>query len=453
MFVLTVALVAGLAVPCGFAAPVEHEKNKAAEPKSVPAVPKPETSIDETGTVDRLGKRIGREIEQIGNKAPSWFGKWIGAEIQGTITWFTLGSCLLLIFVVVLFERVAHILIRARIQRIPEEEKAVSWTALLLEAISEPLSLIIWVYGIYVALSPLFVHFQRGDGTNFVSSTAKTVSDFGGTVAIVWFIYRLVHVADMKLSEWVGAGQIKTDELLVRLVGKTLRIFVIVVGVVMIIQNFTGVQLGPLVASLGLGGLAIALAAKDSIANLFGTVMIILDKPFEVGERVVVDRYDGVVEAVGYRSTRIRTLTGHLVCIPNDKIITGAVENVDKRPHIRWSTSITLTYDTAPEKVERAVEILREILDNHEGMVEDYPPRVHFNAFNDWNLNIGVFAWYHPARWWDYQAWLERTCLEILRRFEREGIEFAFPSQTVYVANDDKRQLKLQMLKGEDVRA
>jgi len=263
----------------------------------------------------------------------------------------------------------------------------------------------------------------------------------------------LVYVADVKLSDWVGAGQLKMDELLVRLVGKTLRIFVILIGVIMIIQNFTGVRLGPLVASLGIGGVAVALAAKDSIANLFGTVMIILDKPFEVGERVIVNKYEGLVESVGYRSTRIRTLDGHLVCIPNEKIVNDAIENVDKRPHLKWSTNITLTYDTPPEKVEQAVAILRELLDNHEGMREDYPPRVHFNAFNDWNLNIAVLAWYHPASWWDYQGWLERTCLEILRRFEREGIEFAFPSQTMYLANDDKRQLKIEMLKGEEVRA
>ncbi|MEJ2716030.1 MAG: mechanosensitive ion channel family protein [Deltaproteobacteria bacterium] len=446
---LMVALAVGSALPCVAAAPGKQEGEKAAEPKSVQAVPKPAKSPQETATVDSFATRISSEVNQIGSKASSFFGKWIGYDALGSITWFTLGSCLLLIFVVVLFERVVRILIRARIRRVPEEERAVSWTALLLEAICEPLSLFIWVYGIYAALSPLIVHFEHA-GVYHLPIIAKTASDFGGTIAILWFIYRLIHVADMKLGEWIGVGEVKTEELLVRLVGKTLRIFVIVVGGIMLIQNFTGIRLGPLLASLGLGGLAVALAAKDSIANLFGTVTIILDKPFEIGERVVVDKYDGVIENVGYRSTRIRTLTGHVVCIPNEKIISSAIENVDKRPYLRWYTNVTLTYDTAPDKVERAVQILREILDNHEGMVEDLPPRVHFNAFNDWNLNIAILAWYHPAAWWDDQAWLQRTCLEIMRRFEMEGIDFAFPSQTMYLANDDRRQLKLQVLKGED---
>ena len=124
---------------------------------------------------------------------------------------------------------------------------------------------------------------------------------------------------------------------------------------ILIIQNLTGVKIGPLLASLGIGGIAVALAAKDSIANFFGTLTILFDKPFQVGERVIIDSYDGVVEDVGFRSTRIRTLTGHLVTIPNEKVVNSGLENIAKRPHIRWLTNITITYDTPPEKVEKAV--------------------------------------------------------------------------------------------------
>ena len=168
-----------------------------------------------------------------------------------------------------------------------------------------------------------------------------------------------------------------------------------------------------------------------------------------MGQRIVIDSTDGTVESVGFRSTRIRTLTGHLVTIPNEKLVNTSIENIGKRPHIRWLNNITITYDTPPEKVEKAVSILREILDNHEGMHPDFPPRVYFNGFNDWSLNILMMAWYHPADYWNMQAWQQKICLEILKRFNEEGIDFAFPSQTVYLANDDSRQLKLQMLKGE----
>ena len=146
-----------------------------------------------------------------------------------------------------------------------------------------------------------------------------------------------------------------------------------------------------------------------------------------------------------------RTLTGHLVTIPNEKLVNSTVENIAKRPHIRWLTNIGITYDTPPEKVEEAVTILETILTDHEGLDPAYPPRVFFNGFNDWSLNIMVIAWYHPPDYWNMQSWLQRTCLEILRRFNQEGIDFAFPTQTVYLANDDARQLKLQMLTGESL--
>jgi len=155
------------------------------------------------------------------------------------------------------------------------------------------------------------------------------------------------------------------------------------------------------------------------------------------------------VESVGFRSSRIRTLTGHLVAVPNEKLVNASVENISRRPHIRWLTNITITYDTPTEKVEKAVQIIRDVLNNHEGMKDDFPPRVFFNGFNDWSLNILVIVWYHPPDYWAYLAWLQKTCLEIMHKFEAEGIQFAFPTQTVYVANDDERQLKLQLLKGQ----
>jgi MscS family membrane protein len=154
------------------------------------------------------------------------------------------------------------------------------------------------------------------------------------------------------------------------------------------------------------------------------------------------------VESVGFRSTRIRLLNGHLVSIPNEKVVNSEVENVGRRPNIRWLTQIGITYDTPPGKVEEAVDILMQILQDHEGMDAEFPPRVHFNGFNDWSLNITVVAWYHPPEYWDFQAWLQRTCIDILTHFEAAGIDFAFPSQTLYLANEDKRQLKLQLLKG-----
>lgn len=404
----------------------------------------------EIGTIDQAGNKVGEKIEQLGAKASGRLGSWIDSKVYADISWLILLFCLLLVFVVVTVERLVRLVIQRKIDTIPSVDGQISWARLILKAVMRPLSLLIWVYGIYGALSPLYSHFHGADGSNLVHLVFQKTATVGGILAFFWFVYQFVHVMDARLSQWADSTESTIDDILVPLFGKTLRIFIVILAGIIVIQNLTGVQIGPLLASLGIGGLAVALAAKDSIANFFGTLTILFDKPFQVGERIVIDNYDGVVEDVGFRSTRIRLLTGHLVTIPNEKVVNSGLENIGKRPNLRWLNNIGITYDTPPEKIERAVAIIREIIADHEGMHPDFPPRVYFNGFNDWSLNILVLAWYHPPEYWDFQEWVQRTCLEITRRFSAEGIDFAFPTRTLHLANDAKRQLKVEMLERGD---
>ncbi len=436
-------LVLSVGLPLAGAADPEDSGHagEAAEP-----APKKELPYDiEEKRLDRAGEAIGKGIEKIGDSAAGKLGRWVTTEVLYGIRWFKLLLCLAAVFAVLLAERVLRLIINTKIKTIPHQEGVISWLRMFFQAAARPLSLFIWTYGIYAALTPLFPHFETADEANLVHAVAQRAADIAGTVAIVWFLFSLVQLLDTRLKRWAVSTDSDIDEIIVPLVGKSLRIFILILGAMVIIKNLTGIEIGPLLASLGIGGLAVALAAKDSIANFFGTLTILFDKPFQVGERIVIDSYDGVVESVGFRSSRIRTLTGHLVTIPNEKLVNSTVENIGKRPHIRWLTNIGITYDTPPEKVEEAVAILEAILADHEGMDPEFPPRVFFNGFNDWSLNIMVLMWYHPANFWDFQVCLQRICLEILRRFRAAGIDFAFPSQTVYAAGDDRRILKLML--------
>jgi len=125
-----------------------------------------------------------------------------------------------------------------------------------------------------------------------------------------------------------------------------------------------------------------------------------------------------------------------------------AAENIGRRPYIKQVNNFTLVYDTPPNKMERAIEILHEILDGHEGQDPEKPPRVYFNSFNDWALNILVIVWYHPGDYFAFQEWNHKTNLEILRRFNEEGLEFAFPTNTTYLAYDPNRRLSVNVEKG-----
>ena len=256
-------------------------------------------------------------------------------------------------------------------------------------------------------------------------------------LAIAWLIYRMVDVVEHYLRKWTAKTETTFDDQLVPLVRKATRVFVVIVAILFIIQNVFRADIGALLAGLGLGGLAFALAAKDTIANLFGSITIFADQPFRIGERIVVQGQDGAVEEVGFRSTKIRTLTGHLVTIPNGILANETVENIGRRPFIRRLMNVTITYDTSPDKVQRAVGIIKEMLAARiEHFPEDFPPRVFFNDFNDMSLNILVLYWFAPPDYWAYQEFSEAFNMELLERFNDEGIEFAFPTQTLHVKKD-----------------
>ncbi len=412
-----------------------------------------EENKPDIGPIDQAGSQVGKTIDRFGAKASDRFGGWINSKVYDGISWLKILFCMLLVFMVVIVERIVRWVIVRKMDAIPQVDGKISWLRLILRAVLRPLSLLIWVYGIYGALSPLYVHFKAADGSNLVHLVFQKTASAGVILASFWFIYQFVNVVDVRLSQWAKTTESTIDDILVPLFGKTLRIFTVILAGIFLVQNLTGVKIGPLLASLGIGGIAVALAAKDSIANFFGTLTILFDKPFQVGERIVIDNYDGVVEDVGFRSTRIRLLTGHLVTIPNEKMVNSGLENIAKRPNIRWLTNIGITYDTPPEKIEKAVSILREIVADHEGMHPDFPPRVYFNGFNDWSLNILMVIWYHPPEYWQFQEWVQRTCLEITWQFSSEGIDFAFPTRTLHLANDAKRQLKLELLGKEEITA
>ena len=274
-----------------------------------------------------------------------------------------------------------------------------------------------------------------------VADTAGTVGAILMTIAIGYFFYWLVDVPCVWLSEMAGKTESKLDDMLVPIIRKSLRVTVVLLILVQMAQILSDKPITSIIAGLGIGGLAVALAAQDTIKNIFGSIVLFVDKPFEMGDRIVVDGHDGPVAEVGLRSTKIRTLEGHLVTVPNGELANKTIQNIGKRPFIRRIADLTITYDTPPEKIDRAIEIVKEILENHEGMHEDLLPRIFFNDFNSDSLNIRVFYWYHPPEYWNFMAFSERFNKEVFRRFNEEGIDFAFPTQTVYLAGDSSRPL------------
>jgi len=166
----------------------------------------------------------------------------------------------------------------------------------------------------------------------------------------------------------------------------------------------------------------------------------VMDKPFRVGERIVVKGHDGIVEEIGLRSTKLRTFdTNHLVSIPNDLMADSEIENIGKRNHIRRTSDLHIPLDTPLEKVERAIAIIRSVLENHQGMESELPPRVFFTEFNPDSFNIRFIYWFTPPDPWQYYAFCEQVNLRIFRAFEEHEIQFALPLRHSYWANDTEQ--------------
>lgn len=272
-------------------------------------------------------------------------------------------------------------------------------------------------------------------------------------VCVTWALWMLTDLIAGVMADRARHTDSTFDDMLIPLIRKTLKLFIVSMGLIYVADSFD-IELLPLLGSLGIAGLAISFAAQDMVKNLFGGLSIFMDRPFKIGDRILYKGYDGVIEDIGFRITRLRTLTGHLVTIPNGGITSEPIENIARRPYIRRLINVTITYDTPREKIEQAVQILRDLMEEP-GIAEpihgkvgwdEYPPRAYFNDYNADSLNIIVIYWFFPPAYWDYLEHAQKFNLRLFEEFEKAGIEFAFPTQTLFLAGDPKRQLTMQML-------
>ncbi len=285
---------------------------------------------------------------------------------------------------------------------------------------------VFFLVGLSVGLSVLVLDHET---QSLVSSVIHVIF----AVVIGYTCFRLVDVVTELIRERGERSGSTLNHMLAPIVSTSLRLTIIVLVLLEIAMAISDQPPSTVLAGLGAGGLAVGLAAQETIKNLFGSVMIFTDRPFELGDRIVFNGHDGPVESVGFRSTRIRTLEGHLVTVPNGEMANTAIQNIGKRPYIRRKMNIRIAYDTPPELVRKSLEILRELLADHEGMHEDLPPRVFLDDFLDTAMNICAIYWFHPPEYWDYCVFGEKLNLQVIEGFHAAGISFALPAHRLFL--------------------
>ena len=194
-----------------------------------------------------------------------------------------------------------------------------------------------------------------------------------------------------------------------------------------------GINVTALVASLGIGGLAFALAAKDTVANLFGSFSLLADRTIRIGEWIVVNNVEGVVEDIGMRTTKIRSFDKSIITLPNHVIANSPIENFSRRGIRRIRMHIGLTYATTTEQITAIVNGIKTMLQTHEGISHDDTLLVNFESFGDSSLNIFVYTFTNTANWENYLQIREDINLKIMKIVAEHGASFAFPSQSVYI--------------------
>lgn len=243
--------------------------------------------------------------------------------------------------------------------------------------------------------------------------------------AVFYFAYQLTQVAQAYFQVLADRSVNKLDDVLVPIGGTVLRVIVVIYGFIQCITVINADAGTNILAGVGVGGLAFGFAAQDTIKNFFGFVMLMIDKPFELGDTIDTPGLTGVVEAIGLRSTRVRTPDGQLVTIPNGELANRALTNVTERPYIRTQHVLELAAATDAKHTEDAVAIVRQVLATHRGAQPAHPPRVHLEKLSSAGPVIRVLWWYYPAAAWDCAAENERLLTEIRRRFEAGKIELA----------------------------
>ncbi|MGD9127531.1 MAG: mechanosensitive ion channel family protein [Planctomycetia bacterium] len=254
---------------------------------------------------------------------------------------------------------------------------------------------------------------------------------FFAVVAAVWTAFRFIDLLAVYLQGKAALTETKFDDLLIPLVSRTLKVFAVCIGILIFAETFDLPVMG-LLGGMGVGGIAIAFAAKDTIGNIFGSITVLVDRPFEIGDWIVTDNTEGTVESVGIRSTRVRTFYNSLITIPNSLLTTAVVDNMGRRRYRRYKAVVGVEYSTDPEQIEAFCEGIRELIRRHPYTRKDYY-HVYLNEFSSSSLDILVYMFFDCPDWAMELRERHRLILDIIRLAKKLKIQFAFPTQTLHV--------------------
>jgi len=299
----------------------------------------------------------------------------------------------------------------------------------LIGAFRKPLRFLITMIGIY-----LFFKILNTPIIKEITLTRILRGSIIGTIG--WGLYNLGGAFEI-LNNFLGNKlNIKGNSILFPLMSKFLRIIIVLLTFGTILAEFD-YPVDTFVTGLGISGLAVALATQDSLANIFGGITLLIDKPFSIGDWISFGDTEGVVEDISLRSIRIRTFEKALVTVPNKKLANENITNYSKRGIRRIKFNLGVTYTTSNEKLELLVCKIEDTLKNHNDVNKENTLLVKFDGFGSSSLDIFIYFFVNTANWDEYLTIKQSINFEVLKLCEEIGVEIAFPTTTVYLENNE----------------
>ena len=300
------------------------------------------------------------------------------------------------------------------------------------QAIVNPLGLILPVAGVFLALRLLLS--VRPEWMQAADTVFKVVS----VLVLTWTAFKMLDALGVFMSELAGRTDNRLDDQIVPLIRKALKTFLGILAFILVAQNL-GYSVSGLLAGLGIGGLALAMAAKDTLANLFGSIMILIDRPFHHGDWITFPGGDGVVEEIGLRSTRVRTFAKTVVSIPNQALANATVENHSLMPKRRIKFTLGVTYDSTVQQVSTLVEKIETYLKGNPDIDQEFM-LVKFTDFNDSSLDLFVYCFTASTDWTKHLSVKQDVNLRIMELVEEMGMSIAFPTQTLHLVEEKEAE-------------
>jgi len=331
------------------------------------------------------------------------------------------GGALGIFFIIFLLKNFFAKKIFYMLQRLAQQTQT-QFDDFLLDAFMRPLRLFFVALGIYLAL----LYLPLSPGADFLSNRL-----FRTALIILITLGCLELVGNYRV--FAEEISIKIDKILIPFLSKVLKFIIIALSLSVILQEWE-YDIDGFIAGLGLGGLAFALAAQQTLANLFGGVVIITDKPFSIGDWIETPSVEGTVEDINFRSTKIRTFAQALVTIPNSSLANEPITNWSRMGKRQISFNLGLARETTREQLKECISAIKEMLRNHEG-VHPETIFVNFDSFGESSLDIFLYFFTKTTKWGEYLQVKEDISLRIMSILEEHGVSLAFPSTSIYFAN------------------